>query len=57
MCLWNMNASGGNKVKIWQNLQILYFDPAPPPGACDVSEKRDTLRWTYDQSLVTVSQP
>ena len=30
MCLWNTDAPGGNKVKIWQNLQVLHFDPAPP---------------------------
>ena len=23
---------GGNKVKIWQNLQVLHFDSAPPQG-------------------------
>ena len=39
MCLWNMDAPGSNKVKIWQNLKVhvLHFDPAPPPGAWDVS--------------------
>ena len=29
---------GGNKVKIWQDLLSPKFDPAPPLGACDVSE-------------------
>ena len=33
MCLWNMDAPGGNKVKLWQKyLKVLHFDPAPPPG-------------------------
>ena len=27
-----------NKVKTWQNLQVLHFDPAQPTGACDISE-------------------
>ena len=31
MCLWNMDTPGGNKVKIWQNLWVPYFDPAQPP--------------------------
>ena len=26
------------KLKYGKNLQVLHFDPAPPPGACDVSE-------------------
>ena len=55
LCFWNMNAHGGNKVKIWQNLQVLHFVPAP--GAFDVSEVWATLRWTYSPSLVTVSPP
>ena len=32
MCLWNMDAPGYNKVRIWQNLLILHFDPVPSPG-------------------------
>ena len=48
---------GGNKVKIWQNLQVLHFDPAPPQGACDVSEVVATLRLTYSKSLVIVGLP
>ena len=32
MCLWNKDAPDGNKVKIWQNLQVLHFDPTPPQG-------------------------
>ena len=36
--LRNMDALGNNKVKIWQNLLVQHFDPAPPPEACDVSE-------------------
>ena len=32
MCLWNTDAPGGNKVKIWQNLKVLNFDPAHPQG-------------------------
>ena len=53
MCLWNTDAPVGNKVEMWQ--KSLYFDPAPPPGACDVSEVLGTHRWTYSPSLVTVS--
>ena len=29
---------GGNKVKMWQNLQFLQFDPARPQGTWYVSE-------------------
>ena len=54
MCLWNTNAPGGNKVKMWQNLYVLHFDPEPTPGAYDVSEVRATFRWTYSSSLVSV---
>ena len=35
-----MDAPSSNKVKIWQNLLVLHFDPARPPGACDESEER-----------------
>ena len=28
----------GNKVKIWQNIEVLMFYPAPPPVASDISE-------------------
>ena len=38
---------GGNKVKIWQKSLSPTFWPAPPPGACDVSEVWGTHRWTY----------
>ena len=31
--LLNTDAPGGNKVKIWQNLQVLYYDPTPIIGA------------------------
>ena len=27
-----MDALEGNKVKIWQNLRVLHFDPASPLG-------------------------
>ena len=57
MCLWNTDAPGGNKVQIWQNLSVPNFDPAQPPGACDVSEVWETLGWTYSPSLVTVWPP
>ena len=59
MCLWNMDAQGDNKVKIWQKSlsPTVHFDPAPPPGACDVNEVWGTHRWTYSPSLVTVSSP
>ena len=43
------------KLKYGKNLYVLHFDPAPPPGACDVSEVWGTHRWTYSPSLVTVS--
>ena len=39
MCLWNTDAPESNKVKIWQNLQVLHLDDAPPLGVCDVSEE------------------
>ena len=42
------------KLKYGKN-QVLHFDPAPPTGACDVSEVWETHRWTYSPSLVTVS--
>ena len=32
MCLWTTDAPGSNNVKIWQNLQVLHFDPAPHQG-------------------------
>ena len=91
MCLWNTDAPGGNKVKIWQKSLLVEglgrglrfrtsvcetrmprrqqsqnmakislsptFWPAPPPGACDVSEVWGTDRWTYSPSLVTVLSP
>ena len=57
MCLWNTDAPGGNKVKIWQKSQRPTFWPCPTPGACDVSEMWGTLRWTCSPSLVIVSSP
>ena len=38
-------------------MQVLHFDPAKPPGACDVSEVWGTQIWTYSPGLVTVSSP
>ena len=38
MCLWNTDAPAATKSKYGKNLQVLHFDPAPPPGVCDVSE-------------------
>ena len=32
MCLWNMDAPGGNKVKLWQKSLSPTFWPAPPQG-------------------------
>ena len=32
MCLWNTEAPGGNKVKIWQKSLSPTFWPRPPPG-------------------------
>ena len=32
MCLWNTDALGGNKVRIWKNLQVQHYDSAPPQG-------------------------
>ena len=29
MCLWNTNAHGSNKVKIWQNLSYYFTLPHP----------------------------
>ena len=57
MCLWNTDAPGGNKVKLWQKSLSPTFWPRPTPGACDVSEVWATLRWTYSPSLVTVWPP
>ena len=52
MCLWNMDAPGGNKVKIQCMAKSF-----KSPGACDVSEMWGTHRWTYSPSLVTISAP
>ena len=38
MCLWNTDAPGGNKVKIWQKFLSPLFWPAPPQGQV-MSEK------------------
>ena len=35
------------KPKYGKKLQVLYFDPAPTPGACDVIEVWGTHRRTY----------
>ena len=43
MCLWNMDAPGGNKVKYGKNLQVLHFDPAPPRGHVQMSVKCEKL--------------
>ena len=43
------------KSKYGKNLEVLHFNPAPPPGACDVSEVWITNRWTDSPSFVTVS--
>ena len=32
MCLWNTDASGGNKVKLWQKSLVPHFDPPHPQG-------------------------
>ena len=32
MCLWNTDASGGNKVKLWQKSQVPHFDPTYSQG-------------------------
>ena len=37
------------KLKCGKNLYVPYFDPASPPGACDVSEVLGTDRWTTVQ--------
>ena len=58
MCLWNMDAPVGNKVKIWQNNLVPHFDQSNPKGgggACDVSCVWETFRWTYSPHFVTVS--
>ena len=57
MCLWNTDAPGGKKVKIWQKSLSPTFWPHPTPGEWDVSEVWGPLRWTYSPSLVTVSSP
>ena len=57
MCLWNTDATGSNKVKIWQKSLSPIFRPRPPPGAFDVSEVWGIHRWTYSPNLVTVSSP
>ena len=31
-CLWNVDAHSDNKIKIWQDLEVLQFDPAPLQG-------------------------
>ena len=55
MCLWNTDATGSNKVKIWQKSLSPTFWPCPTPGAFDVSEVWGTHRWTYSPNLVTLS--
>ena len=57
MCLWNTDAAGDNKVKVWQKSLSPTFWPHPIPGACDVRKVWGTHRWTYSPSLVTVSSP
>ena len=56
-CLWNTDAPAARKSNYGKNLQVLHFDPAPPPVACDVGQVWATLRWTYSPSLVTVWPP
>ena len=49
----NMDAPGGNKVKIWQkSLKKPTFWPSPTPGAWDVSEVLGTLKWTVQVWLL-----
>ena len=50
MCLWNTDAPGGNKVKLWQKSLSPTFWPAPHPEACDVSEVWIILRWSFNPS-------
>ena len=38
MCLCIKDASGGNNVKLWQNIEVLHIDPAQHQGAHDVIE-------------------
>ena len=57
MCLWNTDAPGGNKVKLWQKSLSPTIWPRSTPGGWDVSEVWGTLKWTYSPSLVTVSSP
>ena len=45
------------KSKYGKTLLVQHFDPAPSPGAGDVSEVWETHRRTYSLSLVTVSSP
>ena len=37
--------------------KFLHFDPAPPPGACDVPELRATIWRAYSQRLETFFYP
>ena len=39
------------KSKYGKNLQVLHFDPAPPPGACVVSEVWGTHRWNLQSKF------
>ena len=46
ICLWNTDAPGGNKVKLWQNLYVLHFDPAQPQfkfGYCMTTHHTEEL--------------
>ena len=52
MSWWNTYAPNGNKLNTYGKiLKVLHFDPAPPPGACDVSEVWVTHRWTYSPNF------
>ena len=58
----NKDAPSGNKVRIWQTLQVLHFDPTSPSGAGDVSEVLSNPMMTLQDystciSLVTVPSP
>ena len=58
MYLWNTDAPGSNKVKIWQKISKSYILtlPHPTPVACDVSEVWGTHRWTNNPSYFIITQ-
>ena len=59
MCLWNMDAPGGNKFKIWKNLKSNIFIPPQPQGhvregKCEQPLNEHTLQSKFDYCMTTL---